>query len=496
MKRKNVLIVLVLLVALLFTGCSNEEQYTINSTKINTIKENNKNSIDTSYLKETDIELKNDTKTVITETGTYKLNGSTNSAVTIDTESSVILILDNVLINTTDSPSIICKKANKLKIKIVGENTLTDNLSETNATNNETDETDNDLKGVIYSNSNIVLTGDGTLTINANRNHGVVSERAVSIENEGVLNIVSVSDGINAESVVIKDGIIDINSTNEGIETSDTIEILESAKTIHIKSVSNGIKSEGVGTFNGGEITIESNSEGIESKDALIFNGTSVNIVSVDDSVNAFNKIEFNDCFFNGKSTNNDCVDSNGTIEVNGGFVYTIGSNTPNSGIDCDNNSFIINGGTVISLGGTVTAPDTNSKQSSVVYGNVKNGDVIELRTSENVLTSIDIKEDADTFLLSSSLLNNGTQDLDIFFVLNDSEVSEKLDTNEILNNIGDVKIGMQGGMRPDFKEGIENKDFSKEPPMDFSEERPEQEKLNNETGKFERKEDSLPIKE
>jgi len=135
-----------------------------------------------------------------------------------------------------------------------------------------------------------------------------------------------------------------------------------------------GIASKGKITINSGNVTVRTTTagaEGIEGKDGIVFNGGNIDVFTTDDAINANNTIEFNGAHVVARSKGNDAVDSNPkggffmsfggnnnqdtdpAIVINGGTVYAwsqVGS--PEEGLDGDFAPFVINGGTIFSVGG------------------------------------------------------------------------------------------------------------------------------------------------
>jgi hypothetical protein len=123
------------------------------------------------------------------------------------------------------------------------------------------------------------------------------------------------------------------------------------------------IKAGGNLTVNNGDFTLSSTKdggEGLESKNILTINGGTIAIETIDDCINASNSIVVNDGKIYCKASNNDAIDSNGTITINGGLIVAIGASSPECGFDCDNNTFKITGGTIFAIAGSTSNPTTS----------------------------------------------------------------------------------------------------------------------------------------
>ncbi len=124
----------------------------------------------------------------------------------------------------------------------------------------------------------------------------------------------------------------------------------------------------------GGAMTITTSTdgaEGLEGKKGVTIYGGNHYLKCYDDCINSGGKVDFaggtTACWSNG----NDAVDSNygqrGAITVSGGniFAYTT-KGSPEEGLDCDNNSYIVvTGGIAISAGGSQGGGSSSSIGSS-----------------------------------------------------------------------------------------------------------------------------------
>lgn len=355
---------------------------------------------------------------VISNSGIYHLTGSIdNGSIMINAGVGEIkLILDNVIINNSDGPAIVCQSADELVVELIGENYITDGENYLNIY-------DEDIKGALYSKSDLTFTGDGTLEIIANYEDGIVGKDDVKFDG-GAYNIIAADDGIRGkDSVNIKKGNFKIEAGGDGIKsdnetaTGKGFVLIEngnlsiSSKVKAIKAVNNilikngefkleasddAIHSDGHvdikdGMFNisskddaihanrtltidGGNIIIAKSYEGLESEIVTINDGD-FNIISIDDGINAgggndqstrnprnpAQEAEEN-CIINingGKiyiNSSGDGIDSNGWLYINGGDVTIDGSSYGDNGALDASMGIIMNGGKVIAVGASAMA--------------------------------------------------------------------------------------------------------------------------------------------
>ncbi|MBQ3805524.1 MAG: carbohydrate-binding domain-containing protein [Prevotella sp.] len=158
------------------------------------------------------------------------------------------------------------------------------------------------------------------------------------------------------------------------------------AKGLHVGKKSD---TSGLITINGGQLTVRctggEGSEGIESKNKIIINDGIVESYCYDDAINAKTNITINGGYVYGNGTNNDGIDSNGTLTINGGVVLACGTTTPEDGFDCDQNTFAINGGILVGIGGDSSTPTSSvCKQASVLTNiSLSGGSVVALQKSD-----------------------------------------------------------------------------------------------------------------
>ena len=297
----------------------------------------------------------------ITAPGTYYLSGSIEDggiSVRLVDNGVARLVLENVSIKNSTGPAIACYSGDDLVIESVGTNYLEDGANYIGF--------DDDVKGAIYTKTDLTLTGDGSLNIKANYQDGIVGKDDVKISG-GTYNIVASDDGIRGkDSVYIVDGKINIEAKGDGIKSNNETEL-----------------SKGFILISGGEVNIAKSYEGLEARKVIIDDGR-VSINANDDGINTAgntdgtstktnNPFDFNEnniITINGGSVYvnaaGDGLDSNGYIYVNGGSLVVDGpTNSGNGALDAGA-GIIMNGGTAVAVGASGMAENFGS--SSAVY--------------------------------------------------------------------------------------------------------------------------------
>ena len=193
--------------------------------------------------------------------------------------------------------------------------------------------------------------------------------------------------GLNADgSIKMDDGIVNVVTSGGKYVYNAALDLDSSPK---------GVKADGEITINGGLLNIQvtgrsDGSEGLESKSKITVNGGEVFVYAYDDAINVGGDnpvgMEINGGKIFAFADNNDGIDSNGKLWVNGGLVIASGSGAPEEGLDCDNSqNFIVTGGTLIGTGGAAISTSSSSTQRSVIYNGVsaKTGELFVIADAE-----------------------------------------------------------------------------------------------------------------
>ena len=272
----------------------------------------------------------------VTSGGTYTLSGEISGMVVVDAgDADVQLILDGVSIMNENGPAIYIRSADNVTISLKDGtvNTLSD------GSNYVKEDSGSTLDAAVFSKADLCLNGSGTLYVNGNYKHGIVSKDDLTVasgtlyvKSEGVslngkdsvkigaganITLEAGSDGIRSDNdsdeekgyVYIEGGILSITAANDGIQ-AETVLLIEDG-TIDITAG---------GGASGKNLSSEESYKGLKAGTAIVLNSGSASIDSADDSIHA-----------------------NGTVEVNGGtFVLRSGDD----GIHADE-ALVLNGGEI-----------------------------------------------------------------------------------------------------------------------------------------------------
>lgn len=348
----------------------------------------------------------------ITEEGVYIVSGTLEDGqIIVDASDSdkVQIVLDGVNINCETNAAIYVREADKVFI------TLAENSSNTLGGGNEyTQIDDNTVDGVIFSKSDLVCNGTGSLTIEADYKHGIVSKDDLVITG-GTYKITAADNGITAkDQLKILDGSFDIDAANSAVKAKNTDDtelgniyiaggvftvkaeqdgfhatgsIVVDDVTITVNSGDDGFHAELDTVIHGGTIFVEKSYEGLEGK-RVVVNGGDITVNASNDGVNAANSGDDGANAANSGgggnselyikitggtltvSADGDGLDSNGGLFVTGGTTIVYGPTSDgDSALDYDG-SAIVTGGTLAAIGsaGMTESFDEASTQPVITY--------------------------------------------------------------------------------------------------------------------------------
>lgn len=373
MKRKlvSILTVLVVTTGFLLTGCSKTLYNTeVHESKIPVTSANSESvgKVDT-YI-ELGASIKTEGSGVdiennivkITKGGTYSISGtlSEGQIVIEATElDKVYIVLNGVNITNSKGAAIYIKEADKAVIAMKDN---TDNYLTDGETYAFEDDNKDEPNGAIFSKTDLVFIGNGSLTVNGNYDRGIVGKDDLQIEN-GNITVNSVGDGIRGrDSIVVTGGDIVINSGGDGMQSNNDENtekgyVLIEGGNINITSNEDGIQGENNVYVRNGEIKINSgggsdnnnshknqgpgenmgrnqeisntssesleesaSSKGIKANTGIIIEGGILNINSCDDSLHTNDSLIIDGGALEIQS-GDDGIHSDNTLEINGGNI-------------------------------------------------------------------------------------------------------------------------------------------------------------------------------
>lgn len=366
----------------------------------------------------------------------YDLSGSTNNGyLKIYSTKKQTIVLNNVSITNPNGAAINVQgtqaspnKGKAVYLVVNGSNSLTD------GTTYSSTPTDEDEKGVLFAEGQIIVSGSGSLTVTAKGKAGIASDDYVHFNDSptvtvtasaghgvrandyvqvsgGTLNInvsANMKKGISCDSLVLFDGgNTTINITGGTAYDSDDAEYTGSAGikadsafrmengTLTITNSGTGgkgINCDGSGTFAGGtiNITCTGSNYGSSGGNGHWGGGSSSNSVSAK-GIKCDGDITITGGTISVSASNHEGIESKGVINISGGHVYSYSKDdainaagnmtisdgfvcahsTGNDGMDANGNLYI-EGGVVYAIGANSpeVAIDANTEEGYKLYVN------------------------------------------------------------------------------------------------------------------------------
>lgn len=329
----------------------------------------------------------------ITEGGTYVFTGSlTDGQIIVDAkeDENVQLVLKDVEFTSAQQSAIFIKTAKNVFLTVAEgtTNTISDSSNYTIAEDGSSDTPD----AAIYSKTDLIINGTGTLTVNGNYQDAIHSKDDLEIIGTTLI-IQAVSDGIKGkDSICIHSGNFTITAGVDAFKANNSNDgakgyIIIDGGTFMISAGSDGMEAISHLVINDGTISITKSCEGLEGQNITIAGGT-IDIVSTDDGINicgtksssmktekeafgqkpmggGFDETTEGMLLISGGTltvtAEGDGLDSNGSIQMTGGSVTVFGPTNDGNGSLDYNGTFLICGGTLITAGSSGMAQTTSA---------------------------------------------------------------------------------------------------------------------------------------
>ena len=333
----------------------------------------------------------------------YELSGnSSDGSFKLYSEKKYSVVMNNLTLTNPAGPAI-NSQSGKRGYYVMADgttNTLTDGSS-------YTAQGDEDMKGTLFSEGEILFSGKGKLTVQGNCKAGICSDDYILTRPGNNIYVkVTKGHGLKAnDAVIVRGGVLNIEASGtaaKGIKTDGYVDISGGRTTVLTTgggeydsdeqdvSASAGVKCDSIFTMNGGELYIKSTGQGgkgISSDQSVTINDGTVKIITTgktytygsNDSKAKGIKAD-GDLTVNGGAVavratggeGSEGIESKGTMSINAGTVevyayddalnakkalnisggYVFAYATNNDGID-SNGVLNISGGTVIGCGTT-----------------------------------------------------------------------------------------------------------------------------------------------
>ncbi|MGD9170989.1 MAG: carbohydrate-binding domain-containing protein [Candidatus Thiodiazotropha sp.] len=382
----------------------------------------------------------------------YALYGGYSQTVTLYSKKDFKLSLNSVTIASNDGPAINIQSNDRAFVELTAGSTNT--LSDGNTWSDRLlpDGEEMDLKGTVFSEGGLIISGSGSLDVTANTKHAIASDDHVRLREGTVVLNAYEKDGVRVNDAFVMDGgDLNISTSDgkgikvEGKEDDETplgfIAINDGNLEItsHDKAITASWESDEDGdtdtraddpdprvTINGGTINITTTGtptsdrngansddslapEGIESKSDILINAGEILIESTDDGINGIGSIEINGGYFAVTSSTNDAIDSNGQMTINGGVIIAHGAGVPEGGLDNDQNTFAVTGGIFVAFGGHNSTPTASATtQNTVALGSISSGLLTVKDNSGNIAIAYEMPE-SGSVLVTSPDFQTGT---------------------------------------------------------------------------------------
>ncbi len=297
----------------------------------------------------------------IMSAGTYQISGQLDDGqIVVDTKdaATVKLILSAVAITHSAGPAIYVANAEKTVITLAAgtENRVADGPSY--ALPAGTDEPD----ATIFSKDDLTINGEGSLTVQANYKHGIVSKDDLKITG-GRITVVAVNDGLKGrDSLAIKDGTLTVRAGSDGLQATNAEDpkqgyVVIEGGTLNITATGDGIQAETRLTVSGGDLTlltgggsskqVTDSAKGLKAGVDLTVTAGVVRVDAADDAFHSDGSITIGGGELE-LASGDDAVHAETALTVSGGAVRITRSYE-----GLESNQITINGGTIY-----VTASD------------------------------------------------------------------------------------------------------------------------------------------
>ena len=289
---------------------------------------------------------------------TYELTGEGQGSFKLYSAHKQVVCLNGLVLTSTDGPALNIQSKKKTTIELTDgtNNKLTDVATYTLTA-------DEDAKGALFSEGQLVFVGEGALSVSGLMGHAICSDDYVRIAGGKVTVECAQGDGMNANDYFeMTGGSLQVSGvTGDCVDGGEGYaEISGGALQLTVASVdAKALKADSTMTIAGGELTLNllgNCSKGLKSKQDILISGGALKVVASGGVV-----VE------SGETSYCSAIKADGNLNITGGTVDVQHSGVAGKGISVDGNLEMTGGTVTMKMtgnGGTYT----NSSNTSDTY--------------------------------------------------------------------------------------------------------------------------------
>ena len=276
----------------------------------------------------------------ITKAGTYLLSGTlTEGRILVNAKGQdVTLVLNGVSVTCSYSSALYCYKASSVRLYSMEntENSLTD--GDTYVFSDEySSEEEEEPNACLYSKADLVIDGEGSLTVTANYKNGITGKDTLTITSSAV-SVEAKNHGINGkDSLTVTDAAITVVSGGDAIRSTNDSDstlgwILLTNSTLDLTSGEDGVQAETTLTVSGGTCRIvsgggsgaslsdDASAKGLKAGTDLTVTSGTFTLDCADDTIHSNGNVTISGGDFT-LSSGDDGIHADGTTAVSDGTI-------------------------------------------------------------------------------------------------------------------------------------------------------------------------------
>lgn len=276
----------------------------------------------------------------ITAGGTYVVTGTMTEGrilVNAPKEEVTLVLQDSSITCSTGSPLYVYKsKATTLYLPEGTASTLTDGTDYTFSDSYSSAE-EEEPNACLYSKSDLVIAGSGSLTVNANYNNGITGKDTLFIQKASV-TVTAVNHGINGkDSLTIKDADITVTSAGDALRSTYDSDptlgyLVITGSALKLTAGEDGIQAETTLTISGGTATVttaggagqsisdDTSAEGLKAGTQVTVTGGTLQLNCCDDAIHSNGDVTISGGSFT-IATGEDGMHADDTLSISSGTI-------------------------------------------------------------------------------------------------------------------------------------------------------------------------------